>query len=155
MPRVKHWLGRYWPAELAGTATLLLITLVATAADLGPIALALLATWGENLGYYGALLVREERRLQRTSTLGHRLAALTSVRNIVLEFGPAEALDTLLIRPAFMYAFPQLIGSAAIGVLVAKVAADAIFYVPVIASYELRRFLEHRRTVEGSRSEPD
>lgn len=144
MQRARRWFGRYWPAELAGTVTLLLTALGASTAGASPIALALLATWSENLGYYGALLVREERVQRRTSSRGHGLATLVSVRNVIFEFGPAEALDTLLVRPALMYAFPQLTGSAAIGVMLGKLAADAVFYVPVIASYELRRFLEAR-----------
>jgi hypothetical protein len=61
------------------------------------------------------------------------------LRDLVLEFGLAEALDTLLVRPALMYAAGRLLSDALLGVFVGKLAADVIFYFPTIAAYELRR----------------
>jgi hypothetical protein len=56
----------------------------------------------------------------------------------VLEFGPATALDSLL-RPALMYAGMALTPHSAIGLIASKLAADIVFYVPAIVSYELLR----------------
>jgi pilus assembly protein TadC len=62
------------------------------------------------------------------------------LRDLVLEFGPAEALDSLLLRPALMYAGILLAPNLALGVVAGKIAADICFYLPTILSYEwLRR----------------
>lgn len=123
------WLRRYLPAELVCTVTALLGAWAATALT-GSAAVA--GTWGENVGFYGMLLGCE---LSRRS-----LRALpTILRDLALEFGPATALDSLLLRPALMYAGMALPPHLAIGFIVGKLAADLIFYVPTIVSYELLR----------------
>lgn len=65
----------------------------------------------------------------------------------VVEFGPAEILDTVLIRPAAMYLASWATGNVVVGVLIGKVAADVIFYGLAITSYEMlvRRFLHRFR----------
>jgi hypothetical protein len=62
-----------------------------------------------------------------------------TVRNLVVEFGFSEVLDSLFVRPFCMYVFPLLVGNFFVGILVAKVAADIIFYIPTITAYELRK----------------
>jgi hypothetical protein len=57
---------------------------------------------------------------------------------LAVEFGPAEALDSLVVRPACVAVGVAALGPVA-GVLVAKLVADLAFYVPVIATYELRK----------------
>lgn len=145
MSRARHWLKRYWLPELVGTATLLLTVGVVMISGGGLFASAILAPWGENIGYYTCLLVRETRAELRRSNHSTPAAALVGLRNISLEFGPAELIDAVLVRPALMYAIPQVLGSVAVGVVLAKIAADVIFYMPVIASYEMRRTLLERR----------
>jgi hypothetical protein len=77
--------------------------------------------------------------------LGRELArrgvgALSAVMcALALEFGLAEALDSLLLRPALMYAGVMLAPNTALGVAVGKFAADLVFYVPTIVSYDLLR----------------
>jgi hypothetical protein len=61
------------------------------------------------------------------------------VRDLVLEFGPAEALDTLLLRPGLLYIGICCAPDPALGVLLAELAADLCFYVPAIISHELLR----------------
>ncbi|MBC8082980.1 MAG: hypothetical protein H7Z21_07190, partial [Hymenobacter sp.] len=62
-----------------------------------------------------------------------------NVRALAVEFGPAEVLDSLLIRPALLYYVPHWLGSFAAGILLAKLLADVTFYVPAILSYELSK----------------
>jgi hypothetical protein len=61
------------------------------------------------------------------------------IRNIILEFGFSEILDSLFIRPFMMYIFPILIGNVELGIFAGKIAADIVFYVPTIFAYELRK----------------
>jgi hypothetical protein len=104
------------------------------------VAAALAATWCGNIGYFGTILLRDIlftrrtfRHESRTYTTG---IFLRNVRALLLEFGLAEALDSLLIRPALMIWLPRLIGDFKAGILAAKFAADITFYIPAIIFYE-------------------
>ena len=126
------WLRRYLPAELIGTLTALLCAWLAIGLTGNAAAAAVSGTWGGNLGFYGIIFGRELSR--------RNLRALPAIlRDLVLEFGPATALDTLLLRPALMYAGMALVPHSAIGLIAGKLAADIIFYAPAIFSYELLR----------------
>jgi hypothetical protein len=130
--RIILWLRRYLPAELIGMLATLLCAWLAITLTSSAAAAAIAGTWGDNLGFYGIMLGRE---LARRS-----LRALPAIlRDLVLEFGPATALDGLLLRPALLYAGVALTPHAAIGLLAGKLAADLVFFVPTIVSYELLR----------------
>jgi len=58
---------------------------------------------------------------------------------MVIEFGPAEILDSYLIRPLALYLCPLIIGQQIIGLIIGKYLADIIFYLPTITAYELRK----------------
>ncbi|HEV7707624.1 MAG TPA: hypothetical protein VGP16_05475 [Asanoa sp.] len=126
MGRVRDWLARYAPAEAAGITGALL----AAAAVDSPGAAAIAGTVGENVGFYAMIFVRDLRA-------GGRPAQV--VRDMVVEFGPAEVLDTLLVRPAAIYLATRALGTTTAGVVAGKVAADAVFYTIAIIGYELRR----------------
>jgi len=64
---------------------------------------------------------------------------LKNIRALLAEFGLAELVDSLLIRPALMYYLPILTGSMMGGSMLAKFAADITFYIPAIISYELSK----------------
>jgi hypothetical protein len=151
--RVGGWLRRYLPAEAAGTGTALLCAGVAHAAGGDLAAVALAGAWGENLGYYGTVGARDLRRAlaARQGAAPGRArrvqGALGEVlRGLLLEFGPAEALDSVLVRPLAMGAAARVIPQVGVAVLVGKVAADLLFYVPTVLAYERRR----RRRGRGS-----
>jgi hypothetical protein len=128
-----RWLRRYLPAELVATPCALLSGFAAGHLTGSPALAAFAATWGENAGFYGLLIGRE---LVQARTL----RALPRIaRDLVLEFGPAEALDSLLLRPAAIYAGLALAPHPALGMLAGKVAADVTFYAPAIVCHELQR----------------
>jgi hypothetical protein len=136
--KIGGWLYRYLPAEFLGTICALLGASLAFALTGSETAAAISGAWGENVGFYGRLLARE---LDAASTLRGRLRA---VRDIALEFGPAEALDSLL-RPALMGLGIALLPELSWGVMAGKLAADLLFYGMAIAAYELRiRFVTRK-----------
>ena len=59
-------------------------------------------------------------------------------RSLFLEFGPAELLDTGLLRPLAMGIGTTFLGWGP-GIVVGKLLADVTFYLPVIWMYERRR----------------
>jgi hypothetical protein len=142
--RISHWLWRYLPAECASIVGALLAANVIWDLTDNAAAAAIAGAWGENLGYYSVMMVREVRA---TSSLWH------AARNLVLEFGVAEVLDSVLIRPACMYVATRLVNDLSLGVLIGKLVADVVFYVPAIAAYELRkRYLPASRDTTGAKS---
>jgi hypothetical protein len=79
-----------------------------------------------------------------------------AVRSIAVEFGPAEAIDSLVIRPALLFLGPAVVGNVAVGWVLGSLTADAAFYVFAIFSYERFQGLIARRqfTTERSDGEP-
>jgi len=133
-PRAKRWLHRYGPAEVVGIGTALLGSYLVHALTGSEIAAAFGGALGETLGFYGVIIGREIRRDAET---GPR-AWLRTAAHLMIEFGPAEILDTAVIRPFTMGAGTRLLGRA-LGIPLGKLAADVTFYVPVIITYEWRR----------------
>ena len=128
--RAGPWLRRYGPAELVAIVG----AVVGYAVDRGRVtSSAAAATYGaavgDNVAYYGLLLAREARAR----------GALTAARALLVEFGPAEVLDARRSSalPCMVLAVAAL--GPVVGVVIAKLAADLVFYVPVIATYEATR----------------
>jgi hypothetical protein len=137
--RPAAWVRRYGPAEVLALVGALTAFVAIDAATGNRAAASFAAAIGDNIGYYGSLFVREVRRRAARARGSRRpvLVVADSVRALVAEFGPAEVLDCTIVRPAFTAFATAAVGTTA-GVLVAKVAADLAFYVPVIGLQELR-----------------
>ncbi len=137
--KFREWIRRYGPAELVSTVLTLLpgLWLLRRGERLSA---AVAATWLGNAGYFGMLLaadIRLARRQRREQ--GERSTVRTFGRNLralAAEFGVAELLDSLLVRPALLYWVPVWTGHPAGGLLLAKLLADVAFYVPAAFLYE-------------------
>lgn len=132
----RYWIWRYLPGEVAGTVGAIGGAWLTYRATGSLAAAAVVGTLAEGVGFYAVCVARTlaaELRAGRDrstrSVPAHlaramlRTAALT-----VAEFGPAEAVDTLLVRPGLLYLAPQLVDSALLGWTVGKLAADVVFY---------------------------
>ena len=130
---LQRWLRRYLPAEAVSLAAAMLVaSAAAMLSSNNPAIIAVAGAWAETLSYYATMLLRE-RRANPRQRLWRTLA------NLVVEFGPAEALDSLLLRPTLMYVAGQVAADARLGVLIGKLAADVAFYIPTIVIFELRQ----------------
>jgi hypothetical protein len=130
--RAGRWLRRYGPAEIAAIIGSYVGYLGVLAAGGGALLAAWLAAWTENIGFYSVMVGRTLRQ----APAGQRLRGLAQ---LAAELGPAEALDSLLLRPIAVAGAVQFLGIGW-GVLVGKLAADATFYLIAILSHErLRR----------------
>jgi hypothetical protein len=142
-PKVKEWLKRYVPAEVISlSSALILANIVFHYTDSTPFA-AIAATWGENVGFFGTIIyrdVKESRKQHKLRDLkyNHR-SFLKNMRNIVVEFSIPEILDTLVIRPLTMFFMIHQFGNLQIGVIAGKIAADIVYYIPLVIMYELRK----------------
>jgi hypothetical protein len=144
--KLVEWVRRYLPNELAGWAG----ELGAAAAAYyltGSYAAAVVAgTIGASAGYYATAYVNGFRwsyaaQTGRSLPMRVLVANALTVRSIAVEFGPAEAVDSIVIRPITLYVFPFVIGNTAVGFVVGSIVADIAFYVMAIFSYERFRSL--------------
>ena len=139
--RLKEWVRRYLPCEIAGTTCEFGGAAIAYLSTGSFAAAAIVATIGASIGYYAAAYTAAVRTTYRDHLhLPRGRRALTAnwlaLRSIAIEFGPAEVIDSLLIRPLAFYLGPILFGSMVIGWIFAKLVADVGFYVLAIFSYE-------------------
>jgi ornithine decarboxylase len=131
------WARRYLPAELIGLVAALAAALAAFRLTGSGAAAAFAGTAGEAVGYYATIAVRDLRR-HRAGGAARWQALVRTGRDAAIEFGPAEIVDSLVVRPGLMFAGPLLTGSLIVGTLLGKVAADIVFYTFAIGGYELR-----------------
>lgn len=132
----REWLARFLPAELLGLAGSYVGYLLCARLGLPPVAAAYGAAFGENVGYYSAVFARDWFALPRAERRAGRIA-----RDMLHDFGVAEALDSLIVRPGGTLLAVSLFGEA-LGIGIGKVAADIVFYVLAITFWERRRARE-------------
>jgi hypothetical protein len=124
---IVFWIVRYLPAEVAGTAAMVVGGLLATLwTDAAPL-IAVAALLGEIIGFYAVLAVTIYIEQAPVSTTRRRAVGRTAAL-LVAEFGAAELLDTFLVRPAALVLGVWLIPDPLLGMLAGKVAADIVFY---------------------------
>jgi hypothetical protein len=139
--KLREWVRRYLPCEIAGTTCEFGGAGIAYLLTGSFAAAAIVATVGASLGYYVAAYGAAVRTTYREhSYLPRKQRALTAnglaLRSIAVEFGPAEVIDSLIVRPLAFYLGPILLGGMVAGWIFAKLAADVGFYVLAICSYE-------------------
>jgi hypothetical protein len=149
------WIVRYLPAEITGTGAMVIAGLLATLwTDAAPL-IALAALLGEIAGFYAVLAVTIYLELVPVTRTRRRALGKTGVL-LVAEFGAAEFLDTLLVRPAALMLGVWLFPDPLWGMLAGKVAADIVFYAvaagafTVTARTGLRDGRRTDRTGEGA-----
>ena len=139
--KLKEWSRRYLPAEVLGSCAAVTAAWMVQIVSGSPIGAAIAGSIGESLAYYGCIALRDLRRhrAQPGRPAGLGPTGTRAARDLLLEFGPAELVDSLLARPLFMYLMPMLIHNFTIGLVAGKLAADVVFYSLAICSYELKK----------------
>ena len=145
-----EWVRRYLPCEIAGTVGELGGAAVAYMATGSLAAAAVTATVGASVGYYATAYISALRWSYRRES--HRrwmprvlVANLLAFRSVAIEFGPAEVIDSAVVRPAMYYIGPLIFGSNVAGWIFGKLVADLGFYACAIFSYERFKGLLARR----------
>lgn len=134
--RVREWRRRYGWSEAVAAGVAVVVALGALAAGAGVPLAAFAATIAEAIWFYGMLTWRDLRRerleaAQRGGDLPPK-AVRAVVWDLVLEFGAAEAVDSLLLRPICYAAGLHWLGVVP-GILAGKVIADLLFWGPVLS----------------------
>lgn len=139
--KLGKWLRRYGVAEIVGTLTAFAGSYAVDALTDNPVAAAYGGSVGETVGFYGTIIIRELVHDAHAAGLDREpyglRESIRTARNILMEFGVAEVLDTGVLRPLFMGLGTQYLGRQ-LGILVGKLVSDLTFYAPVILAYEIR-----------------
>lgn len=141
--KITEWTKRYLPAEILSIIITLITAGLVFNITNNQLTTALAGTWAGNIAYFGYILVSDilisikKCKLQSINYTG--VSLLKNLRALALEFGFAELIDSLFIRPALMYYFPIWLNNLYLGIFLAKIAADITFYIPAITSYELNK----------------
>ena len=133
---IAFWVVRYLPAEIAGTAAMVVGGLLATLWTDVAALIAVAALFGEIIGFYAVLAVTIYIEQAPVSTTWRRAVGRTAVL-LVAEFGAAELLDTFLVRPAALVLGVWLLPDPLWGMLAGKVAADIVFYAVAAGAFTL------------------
>lgn len=152
-PRVREWLHRYLPAEIVGLLAALGGAFAVFRVTDSPVAAAVAGSACETVGFYATIGWRDvswQYRALAGLAPPRRvwLTAGRTARDLAVEFGPAEVVDSAFLRPALMYAGPLFTGHFLAGTLLGKLAADVAFYMFAITGYELRKRVFGRPQVE-------
>jgi len=141
--KLKEWLKRYILAEIVstilsvGTAWIIKVSF-----DENVIA-AFAGSIMASVGFYGIIAfndIRKNIKHHQKHGIGYGIIPfLKDFRNLIVEFGPAEILDVVVIRPFFMYFVPKLTSNFLMGTFIGKIIADIAFYIPAIIMYEVRK----------------
>ncbi|MFA6171126.1 MAG: hypothetical protein WCW77_00765 [Patescibacteria group bacterium] len=145
--KAREWFKRYWAAELLAAIGAFSCSGLSYLITGDRTFSAYAGVIGENIGFYLFILLRdvfETEKKDRELKLKYGFRGfLRNVKDMIIEFGPAEVLDSLFIRPFCLYIFPVWIGNYGLGILAGKFAADVTFYIPTIISHELKnRYLK-------------
>lgn len=148
--RIREWVRRYLPCEVAGTVGEFGAAALVYVATDSLAAAAVAASVGASGGYYAAAYVsalRWSHRDQAHRPAAARLvvAALLALRSVAIEFGPAEVIDSIAVRPLAFYLGPALFGNVAAGWVFGKLVSDVAFYTCAVFSYQrFTSLLAHR-----------
>lgn len=138
---VREWIIRYLPYEIVSAAGELGGVALAYAITHSLVAGALAGTLGAAIGYYATAFLAAVRQAyrqlnERVGSMRVVVANALALRSVAVEFGLAEFVDSLGVRPVAYYLLPTMLGNAVAGWVAAKVISDAVFYLLAIFSYE-------------------
>jgi len=77
------------------------------------------------------------------------ISNLLALRSVAVEFGPAELIDSVAVRPVAFYLGPQIFDNTIGGWIFGKLVSDLAFYLIAIVSYERFKALLVRAEPSG------
>ncbi len=141
--KIREWLKRYGLAEVISLILTVVSSWLTYENSKNKLTTALTTTWVGNIGYFGTILIQDILlAIKQLRAVGKKYSVNTfykNVRALSFEFGIAEVIDSLFIRPTMLYFFPIWMGNRTLGTVIAKFVADITFYIPAIISYEFSK----------------
>jgi len=141
--KLKEWIGRYLPAEIISTILSVSSAWFVKSYFNEAVLAAFVGSLMASVGFYGTMAFRDiskalEHHRKHQMKYGI-ISFLKDFRNLLVEFGPAEIIDVVIVRPFLMYSAPQFTDSFLLGTFIGKMSADVVFYVFAVIMYEVRK----------------
>ena len=141
--KIITWVKRYLLADILSTILSLGTAWLLMESTGDRVLAAFVGSAVASLSFYCIIAfsdVRKSIKKHREDNEKYKIKSfLIDFRNLIIEFGPAELLDVLAVRPFFMYLIPTLTGDFLLGTFIGKMIADVIFFIPAILMFELRK----------------
>ena len=141
--KIIEWVKRYLVADIISTVLSLGIAWLIMEQSGDRVMAAFVGSGVASLSFYLLIAfsdVRKSIKAHKSENKTYKIKSfLIDFRNLIIEFGPAEILDVIAVRPFFMYLIPTLIGNFILGTFIGKMIADGIFFTIAIVMYELRK----------------
>lgn len=137
------WLRIYGGPEIAGLLAAALAFGFVRAAGGPLLGSALLGSWAEDIAFVSYFAVRAVRKESRRHKQHHWMkyylfTFALAFSGLIVELGPAEAVDKF-VRPALLYEIPRNLNNIMVGFILAKVAADIVYYILAYAGRTVRK----------------
>ena len=141
--KILEWLKRYLVADIISTILSLGTAWLIMEHSGDRVLAAFIGSGVASLSFYLLIAfsdVRKSIKTHKNKNISYNMKSfLIDFRNLIIEFGPAEILDVIAVRPFFMYLIPTLVGNFILGTFIGKTIADGIFFAIAIIMYELRK----------------
>ena len=137
--KITEWIKRYGFAEFIGLIFALVLSNISMLIFRNIIISGFVGTWSDNLGFYGTIIYKDIKQRRKLNKKHTKKDLLIQIRNLVIEFGLAEYLDTFLIRPFYLIFFPSIISNYSLAIIIGTILADITYFIPTIISYEFRK----------------
>jgi hypothetical protein len=129
---------------LAETAALVVAIVGATLTSMlttNQLVLIAVSAYGASASYYGVLLGHAfiTNRRDHPETGHHTMIGM--LRGLILDFGSAEILDSLLFSPLLLYLCLRMLPNLQIAVVLSELASTAAFYTAVLGARAARKAL--------------
>jgi hypothetical protein len=144
---VLAWLRIYGGPETAGLLAAALAFGLVRAGGGPLVGSALLGSWAEDIAFIGYFAVRavraESKRHRHHHWISYYLLTFgLAFWGLLIELGPAEAVDKF-VRPALLYEIPRNLHNIVVGFILAKFAADIVYYFLAWVGRSVRKRYPH------------
>jgi len=136
--KLREWFKRYAFAEFLASVFTIVFSNIAMGFFGNYIVAGFVGTWADNLGFYGVITYRDLKAKGKNKKITSA-NFFRFLRNMIVEFGPAEYLDSFIIRPFYLSVFPYFIDNYTLAIFIATILANITYYIPTIISYEFRK----------------
>jgi len=141
--KILDWIRRYLLADIISTILSIFAAWLIMKSSDDRVLAAFIGSAVASLSFYLLMafidIQKSLKKHKQDGTAYKMKSFLIDFRNLIIEFGPAEILDVIAVRPFFMYFIPLMIGDFIIGTFIGKLIADIIFFAIAIVMYELRK----------------
>ena len=133
------WINRYLPATIITLVVSIFIFLLLL--PISRVLASYAASIADTIIYY-LIIFQKDLRVQMLSddqSLFFRL--IKFIRGVLIEFGPAEFLDTYIIRPSLFFYASILFDPTIFTLAITVILADLIFHLFAIIGFEINKDL--------------